>query len=317
MKFVIANDIHLSLKAPSSRTDDYTNTILGKMNQLLTLAIKTKAVAILLAGDIFNEKTRVPTLLIYHLLRWCNQVKEAGIRIIAIPGNHDLSNDRYDSLPGQPLGLLFEFGIMEDCSFRTISIGDVAIVGIPYPAAKNRSSWDSLPSPPEPRKIVMGHCFATPTGGEYYGEPMLSYQSLAELPFDVFIFGHDHRDNGIYSVNDKLFINVGGLSRGSQTRENISRDVKCALLEIDGGSPSRAFQIRLNYRPANEVFDLTLRAQKEREAEQIEKFVGQLDSDLIGLDPKNFDFGERVKSMPLSDEVRVRVLAYLEAAEQQ
>jgi len=316
-KFVVANDIHLSARSPISRTDDYTAAILGKLDQLLLLAIKTKASAILLAGDIFHHKewSRVPTYLIYQLLLWCKQVQEAGIRVIAIPGNHDLQNDRYESIPSQPIGLLFGFGAIEDASFRSIEVDGVAVVGIPYPSAKDLNNWNTLPHPSQKSSIVMGHCFATMEGGEYFGEPVLQYSDLLHLPFNAFIFGHDHRDNGVAVLNGRPFINVGAISRGASSKENIVRDVKCALLEITQDSLAKVTQIKLNFRPANEVFDFALRAQKDRERAQIESFVGSLNQDLLNIAP--ISFKDRLEALDVSEEVRARVMLFIDKAEEE
>jgi hypothetical protein len=312
-RFIAINDLHVSHRNPVSRIDDYNQAVFSKLHQIFLLAVKTKAVAILVAGDLFNEKTGTQPYVITQLAMWCKQVRDAGIRIIATPGNHDLRHDRYDSLVTQPLGLLFAIGFLEDCSFSSITIDGVDIIGIPYPAAKDRANWNSLPTPSSAHSIVLAHCFATPTGGLYFGEPMLSYLDLALLPYSVFHFGHDHRDNGVFRVGEKLFVNIGALSRGSISGENVARDVKCAIIDIAPGAPPKVTQIKVNARPASEVFDLALKAQKEREQSAIEQFVGQLDSDLADLGKVSFQ--DRLGKMDIPNEVRQRVMGYISAAE--
>lgn len=313
-KYVLANDLHLSLKSPVSRIDDYHETMFGKMDQLFRLAMKIQASAILLAGDIFHDNRRaVPLALVFELWAWCIKVKKAGIRVLGIPGNHDLKNDRYDSLPGQALGLLFLGGAMEDVSFKIIEIDGVEIGGIPYPAAKVLASYSSLQRPHSLRSILMCHCFATPTGGEYFGETILPYNDIFNhCPYGVYHFGHDHRDTGVHHIGDSWFVNVGALSRGALSHENITRDVKCVIVEM-GEEPTNVVQVKLAFKPAGDVFDLALRAQKERERNDIEQFVGRLSEDLANVGP--VDFKGKLKEMELPDQVRQRVVTYIEAAE--
>jgi DNA repair exonuclease SbcCD nuclease subunit len=311
-KYILTNDLHLSLRNPSSRIDNYHEAIFGKLDQIYRLAVKIQASAILLAGDIFNEKTRVPISLVFEVWRWCIKVKQAGIRILSIPGNHDLQNDRYDSLSGQALGLLYLGGAMEDVSFKIVDVDGVDIGGIPYPAAKVMASYDSMPPPRGHRSILMSHCFALPMAGEYFGEPILAYSDMLSYPFGVYHFGHDHRDNGVHRIGDRWFVNIGALSRGALSHENIGRDVKCAIVEF-GDSGTSVLQVKLQYRPASEVFDLTLRAQKERERSDIEQFVAGLSQDLADISPVNFK--EKLQAMEIPDQVRVRVLTYIDQAE--
>lgn len=318
-KFILINDLHLSTRTPSSRLDNFHDTMMAKLEQIYTLAVKIKADAILIAGDIFNEKTGVLMSLVFELFMWCWKVKAAGIRIVSIPGNHDLRHDRYDSLPIQPLGLIYIGRAMENASFDLINVAGVDITGIPYPAAKDRTLWDGLPRPTTRHSIVMGHCFATPSGGTYYGEPILPYSSLANLPYSVFHFGHDHSDNGVALVEGKFFVNIGALSRGSIAIENVVRDVKCCLIETPDGSTAdtgdvvRAYQVKLNVRPANEIFDLVLRERVSRERSDIEQFVSTISDELSEATVVNFR--DKLEAMGLTDVVRKRVLAYVEAAE--
>lgn len=311
-KFILTNDLHISRKNPSSRLDDFHAAMFSKLGQILNLALAVKANAILIAGDIFNEKTGVPFSLIFELWMWCLKVQRAGIRIISIPGNHDLRFDRYDSLPNQPLGLLYIGGAMEDVSFRILDVDGIQICGIPYPAAKHLDLYQKLPIPSSNLSILLSHCFATPEGGDYFGEPILSYQDLRKLPFNLFHFGHDHQDNGVHTIDSKHFVNIGALSRGSLSNENISRDVKCCLVETVEEN-FKITQVKLNYAPAADVFDLVLRERISRERTEIEQFVTDVADDLSEATTVNYR--DKLDAMELTSEVRKRVYTYIETAE--
>lgn len=266
----------------------------------------------------FNEKKGVPTSLVIEFILWLKRAQEAGIEVIGIPGNHDLQHDRLDSLPLQPIQILFETGLIKDVSFKLHfheKHVDVAFVGIPYPHAKEIANYSKLPVPhPSVKGFLLAHCFATMSGGNYFQEPILPYPELAELPYDVFHFGHDHQDNGVKKIGEKYFINIGALARGSVSIENITRDVKCAIVEIGKGIATKVTQVKLSYKPASEVFDLVLRAQKQREATEIEAFVGSLSQDLEDA-TKDIDFKEKVNGLDLPVAVKNRVNNYIENAE--
>lgn len=328
MKFVTSSDWHLDSKGPVSRKDNWPDTMFAKLNQLAKLAIHVKAKGIICGGDIFNKDSRVDWRLMTRLLEWCLSLKNDGITVYAVPGNHDLKNDRYDSILSQPIGVLFSSGAVIDVSYNPVvieeSTGDVnpftvVITGIPYPAACSMDAYKGLPTPVGDKSILVAHCFATLAGGDYFGEPILKYADLYLHPYDVFVFGHDHSDNGVVALQSdpgpiRLFINNGALSRGSISRENIERTVKCTLLELTR-EKTVAQEIKLNVRPVSEVFDLALKAQKDKEESHVEEFVMRLSHDLV--ETGDLDIQTRVDRMDLIPEVRKRVKIYITESEKE
>lgn len=315
-RLILTNDIHMAFKGPVTRLDDWPEALFAKLEQVGTLARKLGAGAVLIAGDFFHMKSRSSFAIIYRLMDWCYALKRDGILVIGVPGNHDEVHERLDSVSTQPLGLLFKSGAVIDASYDTVTVNDVAITGIPYPDARDLENWERLPKPLARHSIVMAHYFATPQGGQVFADTYLSYGELTRFPFNVFHFGHDHSDHGVSRIDtpegSKFFVNVGALGRGSIAKEDISRDVKVAVVEFHEGE-TKVQQVRLKVSPAGEIFDLTLKAQKDRERQEIEQFVGQLSSDLATTG--RVDFGERVGRLDLPDVVRKRVIGYIEAAE--
>lgn len=337
MKFVTAADWHLSHAGPASRTDDWQEAIFAKLDQVAGAARKLKARAILMPGDVFHEKSRIPYVLICRLVAWCYALKKDGIIVVVDPGNHDEVNHRYESIPSQPLGVLFACGAMIDCAFRVIKFTDsktlvpakdyapdapgphpggeaftVGVVGNPYPHATNLATYQDLPAHGCHRGVLLAHCFASPQGGSCFGEPSHSYAELAPLGFDAFVFGHDHSDHGVHVVEGKYFVNVGAISRGSLAKEEINRDVKIAVIDVTPEGV-KVQQLKLKVSPAADVFDLQLKAQKDREHNEIEQFAEKLKSDLADAGPVSFK--DRAARLDVPDTVRQRVLAYISEAE--
>jgi hypothetical protein len=193
---------------------------------------------------------------------------------------------------------------------------DVTIVGVPFPDAEKwenfaRAAEARLKECKEGRALLMAHCFATPQGGSYFGQPIHPYGLFNDLPFDVFHFGHDHSDHGVAQMGDKQFINIGSISRGSLAMDDLKREPKIALVEF--GDTVTVKQIKLRVTAASEIFDLALKAQKDREKSEVEAFVGQLQDDLRVAGPVSF--AARLGQMDLADNVRVKVQSYLDSAE--
>ena len=334
MKFVLCNDIHLSHRGPQSRLDDWQETIFGKLEQVAKVAVKVKARAVCIAGDVFHQKSRIAYGTVLRLMRWAFELRRQGIEVLFIPGNHDLVHERVDSLDSQPLGLLKWSGAFTDVSFAPHLLlsrpeedetPPIAVVGVPYPDAMQPDlepfrraavatfhAMESMPWKTTGGSILMAHCFATPEGGTSFGHHVHRYSDLLDLPFDVFHFGHDHSDHGVAQAETgQFFVNLGALSRGTLAQDDLTRDVKIAVVEF--GETITVKQIKLKVAPVTEIFDLALKAQKDRERTQVEAFVGQLSTDLALAGPVSFS--ERLGTLNLSDTVRARVQQYLDAAE--
>lgn len=105
MRALCIGDVHLSDRPPSIRTDTYTEDILAKLKAAVALAKKESCEAVVLAGDVFHLKA--PSRNSHaHVQRTGEVLTSAGLPVLIVPGNHDLSNDRLDSLKKQPLGTL-------------------------------------------------------------------------------------------------------------------------------------------------------------------------------------------------------------------
>lgn len=323
---VCTNDWHLTARPPMSRTDDYITELLGLLDQIGKVADHVKADAIAVAGDFFHLKGQIPYWLLYHLWDWCR-----ARTVVGIPGNHDLVHNRLASLPDTVLGFLIRAGAVCNVSASPNVVGEpgfepVAIYGVPYPIAFELDEWKAAGRYKEEvaqragvniRSLVMGHCFATPEGGDHFGEPVLKYRDLAALPFDAFHFGHDHSDHGVRFVNGKPFVNIGALARGTRSKEDLTRDVKCAVLSFREGHPVDVLQIKLDAKPAHELFDLQHHAERAAEETQVQAFVEQLAQDLASsvITAPQQGLDSRVQSLGLPDAVYQRVMQYLAAAE--
>lgn len=324
MNFVLLNDIHLSHRGPQSRTDDWQAAIFAKLDQVSQVAFKTKAKAVCIAGDVFHHKSRIAYGTVTSLFLWARALREGGTDVLVIPGNHDEVHDRIESLDSQPLGVLFASGHMVDVSYRPQVYYDeqdnpaAVVVGVPYPDALDLANFDKaadarLAATRNARGILMAHCFATPEGGTYYDTPVHRYGDLCRLPFDVFHFGHDHSDHGVAKAESgQHFVNLGALSRGSIAKDEVAREPKIALVTLTKQDVVIR-QLKLKVAPASEVFDLALKAAKDREAGEVEAFVGQLASDLSVAGPVSFK--DRLGAMALPETVRKRVQQYLDDAE--
>ena len=102
IKLLWRTDVHLSDRAPVSRTDDWAETVFGKLDQVRRVAEKVGASAILDGGDFFHIKSpgRNSHALVH---RTAQHHADYPCPVYCTPGNHDCVYGDYSFLPQQPL----------------------------------------------------------------------------------------------------------------------------------------------------------------------------------------------------------------------
>lgn len=313
-KFLLLNDIHLADRSPASRTDDWTETLFGKLDQVSRLAHAQKVDGVLIAGDFFHRR-QVSFSLLHRLMRWC---KSFPFRVYGIPGNHDLQHDRYESLDQQALGILFSSGAVINVSESSESLWvgskiSVEIAGVPWPRSQCLSEY------PRPKRdgapgILMTHCFLAPESGEIFGDPVLGHRELSELGWSVIHAGHCHYDHGVTRVGDTHFVDVGSIGRGALAEDQVTRQPKVVLVEFSAENKTLVTQVALNVAPPETVFNIEAHEQRSEEKQQIAEFVENLSGQLAGMSSGN-TVETHLQGLDIPDEVRTRVQSYLEAAE--
>lgn len=323
-----AGDIHISDTNPRSRTDNFKETMLGKIEQLRAASKKLRADAVLLTGDIYNLKNPVKNS--HDLNRELIEIlKRFDCPVYAIPGNHDLTADDLDTLSAQPISVLFASGALKNLSYEAASNINivknglkVSLVGIPYLKDFKISQLKMPLLPPKDSdcavQICTMHIYAGPKAGKMHKERLYGYDELSVLSPDIFVLGHYHFDQGIQWLDKKCFINLGSISRGTLTDERIehapkfgyikvSRETKQSEVKIDVDS------IPLKIKPASDVFDLKKRADEEKQGEDIEKYVAHLVAEASSKDAK-MTVEDQMKKMNIEKEIQDTVLELIKEA---
>ena len=313
-------DVHLSDRAPSSRTDDWAEAVFAKLSQVRELAHRLNARAIIDGGDFFHVKNPgrnshelVRRVVDHHATYRCP--------VFSVPGNHDCVYGDYAFLPQQPLGVLYSSGTFRrlydenDAVFEDPEDGTVVkIVGVPY----HGSSYDlerfrSITGPEGGFTVCAAHVLASKDGGSMFeGEDIVRYADLVGTVPDVFLFGHWHKDQGVDTIDRHTFVNVGSLTRGSLSQDEVSRRPACVILRFVKGQPVDVKVVRLRVREASEVFDVEGRQRQVRHQEDMDTFVTRIRDGLVPVQG-GVPITDVVKGVKeVSDAVKERALAYLE-----
>jgi exonuclease SbcD len=305
--FIITGDWHYRLQNPKARMDDYLEALDNKISEVYDLARRYHAKAIIVPGDIFDSAN----ISIPGIWQLAKKLKSAPCTVITVPGNHDIASHNLETIPRTPYGLLKELGYIY-CM---------------------HNNWDGLLTdiPEDANIIVSGHGYNTETDNDItqYGlkedvskgfnvhitHGMLLEKSpgiemkhtlvsdLEKLPEGlkphVLINGHYHFGLPLTWVGKTLVINPGALGRLTAHVEEMNREVKVALLTINGPEDYNAKFIPLkSAAPGHVVLSREHIEQEEVRNERLETFLKLLSSE---SEQKFLEVQEIVESVARSD----------------
>lgn len=338
------SDVHVSDKAPVSRTDDWNETLMGKLAQVGEIARLSNAAAVLDGGDFFHVKS--PGRNAHRTIQRVAQIHRSyPCPTYVNVGNHDCKYGDYGHLPEQPLGVLFETGVFQRCYddlevYFTAQAGDVGVhpcdrlgsgwedvdpfatghtspivrvVGIPYHGTEY--DWDrfkSIQKGKEDYLVVMAHCLASKKGGTMFeGEDIIKYADLKDMAPDVWLFGHWHKNQGITEIAPgKWVVNIGSLSRGALNQDDVKRTPSVAVLQFTSNGLTIS-EKPLDTAPPEEVFDLDAKARRSMKDTTMGAFVDTIKATLAeGARTPIEDTIREMAGVP--DEVKERALLFWE-----
>jgi hypothetical protein len=240
-------DPHFSEIAPGRRGDDYKNALFSKLNFVSDLTTKLNGVGIC-GGDVFNEKKpKHPANSFSVIVGLLHAFRGFPTGCVyGSVGNHDLSYDRMDSLPTQPLGLLIAAGVYRDLNRESVLFsnadGTVTVQVQTFPYADGEQTLKNLqaagPRHPEAKyRVGIVHAYGEPgSGGTLYGEPKIGYNQVANLDFDFLLWGHDHSRKETETVGNITHVNLGSMARAAFSYDEKERPVSAAIISfaLDG-----------------------------------------------------------------------------------
>jgi predicted phosphodiesterase len=263
----LLSDLHLTRRPPASCTDSYLPDLLGLLKQAFAVFREREVDAAVIAGDLLHHKA--PSRTDHGLV----QVLAKGFRtqpfpVWVVPGNHDLSHDRIESLRTQPLGVLFATEAAH-CLDGWMG-GERPVFGVPW---QQHWSADRIAECLRPyreqvyeaglgnqRPLVVTHAPIYPPSSEpRYPDAELTpadwWADALEAgrgQHSVF-YGHIHEHHGTWERRGVRFCNNGALSRGSLGEDNLTRQVGVTLWDSETGE----FEfVPLDAKPAEQVFRL-------------------------------------------------------------
>jgi DNA repair exonuclease SbcCD nuclease subunit len=268
--YLLASDLHLSDKAPSSCTESYLDDLLDLLAQSIVVAEGFHVAAVVIAGDVFHNKA--PNRTSHRLVQVLIAIlRSYGRPVGIVAGNHDMRNDRYDSVgETQPLGVLHQAGAAENLSGWWQKGAFADIYAVPWLQEFSKENvQEALAGYRDAMQpaLVATHAPLYPPGMELPWENFSAQDWADAMGNQGYCFyGHVHEPHGQWQCNGVTFCNYGALSRGSLHEYNLERKVGVTIWSSQTGSFTF---VPLKARPKEEVFRL-------KEAEEATDMQGRL-----------------------------------------
>lgn len=315
VRFVTVMDLHLSPVTPASRKDDFFLSTIDALDQAIRFAVRTKALGMLFAGDIFHLKTssRNPSWFLRAATLKFKEAQKQGLLILVVAGNHDLTFGSLVSFENQPIGVLAAgeaLHLLDDSSVLFEANGfKVRVAGASYAHAQASPVRD-LKKDGADFLVGVGHFWFGQATGEFFGEPVYGPDYFVNSEVDAFVIGHHHADQGIPVIGGKTYFVHGSINRVGAHAGDLSRRPAVGLLEVTKEG-IKGQVARLKVPDAKDIFDEDKQKAIVEEKKELNEFMNLISNQVV----TGVDVDAILGGLALTPEIRARVDVYLTAAE--
>jgi DNA repair exonuclease SbcCD nuclease subunit len=296
VNLIWTTDWHFSDLPPGRRKDDYRNALLEKLSFVRSLTERLHGVA-LCGGDVFHNKpprhAGNSLRLIIDLINALRRFPQGCV--YGSVGNHDISFDRMDSLPRQPLGLLMEVGAYHNLNREPMVFANqddtvkVSVETFPFAEGDEtiRNIMKAGPRMPNiTHRVGIVHAYGHPgDAADMFGTRTIGYNELKGNDFDILLWGHDHSRHGVEEVERTTHINLGSMARAAFSYDELDRPVVAAILSFQ---PDGSFQYGEKNIPVKPLQIAFAAADKGMESvaksEEITTFFAEMDEAVSGIE---------------------------------
>ena len=236
---IFVGDTHLKGSSPISRCDDYPTAILNKLEQLIQLSNNFNSKTVILLGDVFDSHTTTLPYLA-KVINTFKKIHDSGITVYTIVGNHDIKNNRMDSLESSALGILISTG------YVTLAPSTLVIESTVFQCFNYTSELKEAPEN-ERYTVCVAH--------RYYEFGLswdsLTHEDLARLNYDAMILGHYHVPCDTATVENTVLYRPGSLSRSTSEPYNKLRTPRVLVFNCVN---HKAAYVDIQCSPAESIF---------------------------------------------------------------
>lgn len=303
MNILATGDFHLRTTTPENRLDNFFETQLNKVEQILQIAIKNNCKYILQPGD-FTDTPRPSFELVQKYVSLFKKYDIGNsIKMLHTFGQHDMyfrSKDRTATKLFDFLGYLEEvigvYKLTEDIHLYGAAWGDE------IPKIEDIDAFNIL---------LIHKTVANKPLWEGHGDFLQSDKLFKNNPYDIIINGDYHLSTS-YEYKNKLIYNCGIIIRKTISEAKHSPHV--LLINIDEKDLTYTLnKINLIYKSVDEVFKPeALNREITKENAKLQEFISNIKNNEIS---NSLNFRKNLETLmkPLEDNIKQILLKELES----
>ncbi|MFX4261782.1 metallophosphoesterase family protein [Pelotomaculum propionicicum] len=235
MRLIYLADTHIRSGVPENRRDDFINAISLKLAEVLDLCRQFQVNFIIHGGDIFDNPR--PDQRSLDLFRWF--LKELDLPVYCVAGNHDLIEQRLDSLESTAIGSLARQGLINllQPGERTCLADGSCVLqlsGQHYYGGIDRQKNKNHYMVKKQRCDIALHVTHGMLLPRAFSEkvPCTLISDVISTEADFTLGAHAHL--GYHEVvGDKYFLNPGALARLTNLKQELVRRPKVLFMEFN------------------------------------------------------------------------------------
>lgn len=235
MKILYFTDTHIRNTTPRHRRDNYQKAIYLKICEILQIAKTQNVDVILHGGDVFDRPDISPVI----VKKYADIFKSVEIPMYVIAGNHDLYEQNPDSVNSTMLGLLDKLEVIrlikpDEKVFVNKDV-TLQITGRLYYQNIDRANTvrDYVVTQKNTDyavHMVHGMLLEKPF---YEGMPCTLIKDIAMTAADITFAGHYHSGFKPIKIDNKFFINPGGIARINNNISELERIPKYVIADLN------------------------------------------------------------------------------------
>lgn len=302
-KVCIVGDTHFSPKQPISRKDNYPETLLNKLDNLLELCKDNNIEDVIFLGDLINANQMTMEYFII-LFKHFMEFKKNNIRLHSIIGNHDVQHGNEEFLDKSPLTILFKSGLFSNKDF---TVDNCLFTMMNYYESVNTIE----PATNDYTNILIGHYFYL--NGFNDINHTLSPEECKNLGYNFYFLGHDHTPYEPLKINNYEVHRPGSFSRATSETCQVSRDnIQVCIFDTD--SLLVTYKNIPNVLSSKDIYKESKLISKLIDKDEVDTTLSEDINNLINDLSFNFsgDIYLVLDEMQLDEEVKNSVIKYLE-----
>lgn len=306
MKFLFFTDTHIRNTNPQGRKDNFLETVLKKLEEIINIARQNNVNAVIHGGDLFDRPDTPPSLVREVVIR----LKKLDVPLYMVAGNHDMYGQNPATIKRTMLGLLDSINIINLINpghkifFKKNDI-TVRLTGTHFFYNLDKEDKEGYRVKKEDCDVAIHIVHGMLMDKPYFKTSFFTtIDEIINTEADITLSGHYHTGFGVKQINGKYFVNPGSVVRIDSSLVEISRMPKVTLIEIENDIKIENIVLKTAL-PGQDVLDRSKLEEMEFKEKKLSDFIQGINSTFSF---KSYDFTTILNEISKKDNLKKEIV---------